>query len=358
MHANTRILYIAHHKEITRSVPPNEEIIALVESLTGEINAKLVAPVGRTLSVWDARSTTVRLRESGIGNFVADLMRHHWPDVDIGLLCGGTIRSDTVYGPGVITKRDILNIFPFEDPAVVIRVSGEVLLRTFENAVSQVPKLEGRFPHVSGCRIIYEPGAEPGSRVRKVWVQTGLPPPYHTVKELDPTQPRPGEVELDPEKIYTVCTRHYLASGNDGYEALKDCEYVIDDEAGVLISTMIHKYFLGLKYVNAIKFKDYAVSGRVQEAVKLFKKGLVRRQLRESQGDESSNKEAQVDAKEAEEVMKRLHRRRRISTTDLIRSYGVPAEQSKDTVISLATVAPIVEGRIVSVDADGKVIYL
>ncbi|RKP04388.1 Metallo-dependent phosphatase-like protein, partial [Thamnocephalis sphaerospora] len=191
----------AHPSIITREVHADEDIVQLVESLTGEINAKLITPVGRTLTAWDARSTTVRLREAAIGNLAADLMRYHWPDSDIGLLCGGTIRSDSVYGPGVITKRDILDIFPFEDPAVVVRISGQVLLDTLESALSQVPKQEGRFPQVSGCRIIYEPTGTPGSRVRRVLA-------------------RPGEEPLDLERIYTVSTRYYLACGNDGYEPL------------------------------------------------------------------------------------------------------------------------------------------
>ncbi len=46
--------------------------------------------------------------------------------VDVVLMNGGTIRSDDVYGPGLFTIRDLLQIFPFEDMVVVVRVNGKI----------------------------------------------------------------------------------------------------------------------------------------------------------------------------------------------------------------------------------------
>ncbi|KAI9597622.1 Metallo-dependent phosphatase-like protein [Syncephalis fuscata] len=320
----------AHHVEVTKSYTADEEMATLVTSLTGEINAKLSTPVGRTLTAWDARSTTVRIKESNIGNLAADLMRLHWDGTDIGLLCGGTIRSDSTYGPGVLSKRDLMNIFPFEDPSVLIRISGKTLLATFESALGAVPKQEGRFPHVSGCRVVYEPTAPAGSH---------------------PTLARPGEVELDLDHMYKVCTRYYLACGNDGYEPLKGCEFLVDDENGILISTLLRKFFLGLKYVNAIKFQERAVGGRVNEAVNAFKAGLVRRRTREQELQSSTEGVPETDMKDA---LTGFQRAKRQSSSTVLDDCGVPQDDRKNTVINWATVAPVVEGRIVAVDAQGK----
>lgn len=44
---------------------------------------------------------------------------------------------------------------------------------------------------------------------------------------------------------YKLVTREYMANGFDGYEALKGCRRIIDDECGMLFSAIVRKYFLG-----------------------------------------------------------------------------------------------------------------
>ena len=81
-------------------------------------------------------------------------------DSDGVLICGGTLRGDSVYGPGTspgpklkamgspkaageITLGDIMEILPFEDPIVVIEVDGETLWGAFEGALETWPAQEG-----------------------------------------------------------------------------------------------------------------------------------------------------------------------------------------------------------------------
>lgn len=64
---------------------------------------------------------------------------------------------------------------------------------------------------------------------------------HHSKEHGDPVSREPGG------KKYVVVTREYMARGHDGYEALKDCKYVggIDDENGMLFSSIVRKYLLG-----------------------------------------------------------------------------------------------------------------
>ena len=50
--------------------------------------------------------------------------------------------------------------------------------------------------------------------------------------------------------MYKVVTREYLAEGHDGYDALKEGRYLIDDEAGQMMSTIVRKYLLGESVVG------------------------------------------------------------------------------------------------------------
>ena len=45
--------------------------------------------------------------------------------------------------------------------------------------------------------------------------------------------------------MYKVVTREYLASGHDGYDMLKGNRYLVEDEGGQMMSTVVRKYLLG-----------------------------------------------------------------------------------------------------------------
>lgn len=49
----------------------------------------------------------------------------------------------------------------------------------------------------------------------------------------------------DKGQKYVVVTREYMATGHDGYEPLKGSKYHVDDENGLLMSTIVRKFLLG-----------------------------------------------------------------------------------------------------------------
>ncbi|KAL8945600.1 MAG: hypothetical protein Q9222_007879, partial [Ikaeria aurantiellina] len=206
-------------RDILRSIPPDPPTLQLVDKLTSTLNHRLERPIGYTTVPLDARFTTVRTRESNLGNFICDLMRHHYA-TDCALMAGGTIRGDQVYPPGVLRLKDIMNCFPFEDPVIVVRVRGDAIRQALENSVSLVPALEGRYAQVSGMRFCYNTAHAPGARVR--WIEIAGAP-------------------LDEEKEYTMATRGYMGRGKDGFLSLLvrseggDAEEIVGEENGILI---------------------------------------------------------------------------------------------------------------------------
>jgi 5'-nucleotidase len=101
-------------RDVVSSIAEDQETIQLVEKLTQSLKAKLEKPIGYTAAPLDARFTTVRLKESNIGNFVCDLMRLYYQG-DCCLMASGTIRGDQIYPPGVIKVKDIMNWYCFPD---------------------------------------------------------------------------------------------------------------------------------------------------------------------------------------------------------------------------------------------------
>ncbi len=140
-------------RDMVRAVPEDTETLELVDQLTAKLKKSLEKPVGWTAAPLDARFTTVRLQESNLANFVCDIMRHHY-SADCALMAAGTIRGDQVYPPGPIRIKDVTDCFPFEDPVVVIKVSGRGIWDALENGVSLYPALEGQYTHTPSSSVL------------------------------------------------------------------------------------------------------------------------------------------------------------------------------------------------------------
>lgn len=168
-----------HHYVLPTS-PTSPDFQALVDSLLSSVSSTLSKPVCFTLTPFDARSELVRTQETGLGNWVADVLLHAYAEsgvenkgwvkkegekqsekqrekqggqggedgvvgdthgktsseplgsgptaksrtrprtrsrsgtstgADAVIICGGTLRGDSQYGPGKITLGDILGAY-------------------------------------------------------------------------------------------------------------------------------------------------------------------------------------------------------------------------------------------------------
>ncbi|KAH0545467.1 hypothetical protein FGG08_000468 [Glutinoglossum americanum] len=231
---NQRWLFNITRRDITRDIPEDSTTVALVENLTSALKAKLEMPIGYTAVPLDGRFTTVRRAESNLGNFVCDLMRFYY-SADCAIMAAGTIRGDQVYPPGVLKIRDIMSCFPFEDPVIFLRVAGSAIVAALENGVSKLPALEGRFPQISNIVFEFDASLPAGSRILRASIGGHL---------------------IEPKKKYLLATRGYMGRGKDGYSSLLvkseggEAEEVVDEEHGLLISTIVRQYFMGLKVIG------------------------------------------------------------------------------------------------------------
>ena len=46
-------------------------------------------------------------------------------------------------------------------------------------------------------------------------------------------------------RMYKIVSREYMAQGHDGFIALKGKKYLVDDESGQMMSSIVRKYLLG-----------------------------------------------------------------------------------------------------------------
>ncbi|KAH7107747.1 Metallo-dependent phosphatase [Auriculariales sp. MPI-PUGE-AT-0066] len=243
--------------------PKSEKLGKIIESLLSHVSGTLKNPVAITDVELNCHSEIIRTEESGAGNYFSDVLRHAYDDAlclkagggaHCVLSCAGTLRGDSSYGPGEVTMGDLLEILPFTDPIVVVQLDGETIWSALEGSLSKWPAQEGRFPIVSGLRVEWDSSKAAGSRVLSVQIDLSADE-HHSKNTSDPPKWHSLEREKGG-KLYRVVTREYLAQGHDGFESLKGCTYLIDDESGLNMSALVRRYLLGSAYLNAFRNKS------------------------------------------------------------------------------------------------------
>ena len=238
---------IARHKkvEITKEFAPHEGLQKTIDEYWVELDKKLEHVAGYTALDFDARFTSIRTIETNVGNFVADAVRFT-NKTDCCLLNSGCFRTDEIIPTGILKWRDIDTLFPIQDEVVVIRIKGEDLLKALENGVSATPKLEGKFPCISGIRMKYDTSKPAMERILECEVN--------------------GE-PLDKAKSYTLTTKSFLYDGKDGYDAMKSAELLRDGEVCLSVNNVLINHFKLMTRLNKAWFS--VKKAKVDQALEL-----------------------------------------------------------------------------------------
>ncbi|KAJ2692338.1 hypothetical protein H4R19_006172, partial [Coemansia spiralis] len=127
---------------VTSKAPEAPAVKCIVDKIEAQLSKALDKVIGYSTAALDARSSVTRMQESSLGNLTSDLMRHYYAEsagAQIALCCGGTIRSDKTFPAGRVRLREIAELFPFRDPTVVTKLTGEQIREALENGVSKWP---------------------------------------------------------------------------------------------------------------------------------------------------------------------------------------------------------------------------
>jgi 5'-nucleotidase len=123
-------------------------------------------------------------------------------------------------------------------------------------AVSLTNTITSRFPVVSAFHIQWDSRKPPGQRILDIRLESeSADSKSEFVLE---------KVEREPGRLYRIVTREYMAQvgllavyswkllthgvwsqGHDGFQALKGSTYLIDEEHGMPMSTLVRRYLLG-----------------------------------------------------------------------------------------------------------------
>jgi len=357
-----RYTFLNRYYNIDINLKADQVTEKLVHDLSAAFQQQMGQTIGYLAAPIDCRFSTVRSQESTAGNFVADVIRRAYR-CDVVFLCGGALRADRILPAGKFTYKDILDLVPFQDSIVVIKMKGSSIIKVLEHGVSGVPKADGKFPQISGLRFLYDPAQPIGQRVKKVWIERyvderissfakslsslkgGQSPnaEQQDVEEKDAANDDDDgdevEVGLDDEEdqmeiikhdqVYKLATRQYIANGGDGYTVFEQetVETIVDEEAGVPMSVILRNFFWAVDSVNRLLKMSDDVE-KQKEAKKRTQRfsltplkratSLIAKEKWTVDGDEESDKktESETVARYADQIRIKPQIEHRIMTVD------------------------------------------
>lgn len=292
---------------------------------------------------------------------------------------------------------NILDMLPYEDPVLVLSVTGQTIWDAFENSVSQYPNTEGnfcfkscnyslmhsgRFPQVSGCRICFDPQRPPNHRLISVHIlkkhshrhqsYSRAPsaerggadgtPTKRTNTNMSTTSTDSLTAEelyadfepLDLGKRYTLAVRSYTASGNDGFTMLKPTpdnavKVLVDEESGWAPAMMLRRLFLGLRTLNLWMAHPHLnpVDPPAQQGIP----GLLRVDPPSASGEEHRGRtmiKGRTRRNIAHAIRAAMHEQLK-SFPPTLRPEDPPGAPLPD----LPVIGPMVDGRILQVSSSG-----
>jgi 2',3'-cyclic-nucleotide 2'-phosphodiesterase (5'-nucleotidase family) len=183
----------------TTVVMPDPAVAEKVAGYEAALSKLLDEPIATTAVELDARTVSVRTRETGFGDLVADAIRAS-TGADLAIVNGGGIRANKLYPAGsTLTARDIGAALPFGNKTVVTELKGADVKAALENGLRYLGTPAGRFPQVAGLVVEVDRSRPEGRRIVSATV---------------------GSAPLDEAKSYRVATVDFLLRGGDEYAAL------------------------------------------------------------------------------------------------------------------------------------------
>ena len=179
-------------RPVDETAPVRADIAGVIESYAVKLRAELAEVVGETAVPLQGEREIIRIRETNLGDLIADAIRDY-AKADMTLTNGGGIRSSIDAGP--ITVGEVLTVLPFNNEIAVVKLTGQQVMQVLQHNAS-LPIEDGGFLQVSGISFtIY------GNEVQDVKV---------------------GGETLDPRKVYEVATNAFLMTGGNGYETFAE----------------------------------------------------------------------------------------------------------------------------------------
>ena len=153
----------------------------------------------------DTEINSLRTKENGFANFVADAIREHF-NADIVLVPGGSLRGRAIVPAGPITENDLNGWLPFQDNFLLtLTAQGRHIKQALELGVANLPEESRDLLHPSGLRYTVAVSKQPMLLEKSSEGRTiGAKQDGQRVVSIDVLQPDGSYAPLQEDKNYNL----------------------------------------------------------------------------------------------------------------------------------------------------------
>lgn len=213
-----------HYLIPTDGLEADEKIKASADEIMNRIDSEYAEVFAESELYFTGEKADNRCHETNSGDLMTDSMywyiRNHPECCDgntdkvIAIQNGGGIRSKI--DKGDVTKKDIINVSPFNNTVCLVKASGEELLELLEASTFCTPDPVGGFPHTKGMKWTVDTTKEYDAGKQYPDSTYYAPATINRVSIQDIN----GRA-FDPKAEYYIVSSDFSCAGGDTYGVLK-----------------------------------------------------------------------------------------------------------------------------------------
>lgn len=198
---------------------------AAVKKIIDDYNTSVQAIMSEVLAKSDERIDRSGRGQSLMGNLIADIIREK-AGTQIAFQNSGGLRTD--WDAGNITLGMVYEVMPFDNTIYTMKLTAQQVKETLE---ARVDRATGQDPdnQTSGMKFIWDPIAEKGRKIKSISLLDGT-----SLYKVE------NGKDIFAEGTFTVATNNFMATGGDGFDALKNGQESTD--TFILIREAINDY--------------------------------------------------------------------------------------------------------------------
>jgi len=213
--------------DVDEDIEEDPKMLELVNKYHRIAEIKYSKEIAQMAVDLDATEECCRFCEGTLPNWICDVIAEDYSEkeglqsADIGLLMGFTFAGKKLFKKGPLTLGDTMCIFPKECIIVVLKLTGEDIVKSLTRGCKSLPGECGALHHCSS-RLSY-----------KITVTNKKETHNRVTDVLFDGKP------IDLKKTYTVACTEEMAKGKFGYTWMGTAQREIDEEDGMQIQDII-----------------------------------------------------------------------------------------------------------------------
>ncbi|SME91959.1 bifunctional metallophosphatase/5'-nucleotidase [Desulfovibrio gilichinskyi] len=232
---------------ITNSIQPNKETFDFIKAhMTKKLSTAMLTISTKPL---DTEVKSIRIQDEPAGKIISKILMDKFK-TDIAFQNSGGIRGNKIIPAGPIYASDIDTMLPFGNTVTIIKITGEELKQVLERSVQNLPESSGAYLQTAGVQYTLDLNGTPQTlNITKQGKVISIKTHGSRISNIKIHDKSGNYIPIVNDKMYSIATNSFLASGGDGYITLKNSKQKV--ETFIKMSEVIKS---GLSKMNSITY--------------------------------------------------------------------------------------------------------